>query len=70
MYLASKMRMQMHLASLTAFLALPVGATEKVLVYNHNLYCPKFTLEDDQTPIGDLEVKETLETSAGPEFSD
>ena len=40
------------LTSLAAFLALPSRATEKVLVYNHDLYCPKFTLEDNQKPIG------------------
>ena len=37
-----------------------------VLVYNHDLYCPKLTLENDQIPTGNLQVKETLETSAGP----
>ena len=30
------------LASLTASLALLVGVAEKVLVYSHDLYCPKF----------------------------
>jgi len=35
------------LVSLAASLALPAGATEKVLVYSHELYCPKFTLEDN-----------------------
>jgi len=38
------------LASLATVLALPAGATEKVLVYGHDLYCPKPVLEDDQTP--------------------
>jgi len=42
------------LASLIAPLALPAGAAEKVLVYIHDLYCPKFAHEDDQTPTGDL----------------
>ena len=58
------------LAFLVTFMALPAGATEKVLVYSHDLYCPKFALEDDQTPIGDLQVKEALESSAGPELRD
>ena len=53
------------LASLVASLALPAGVAEKVLVFSHDLYCPKFTLEDDQTPTGNLQVKEALETSAG-----
>jgi len=34
------------LASLAAFLALPVGVVEKILVYSHYLYCPRFALED------------------------
>ena len=50
------------LASLAASLALPAGATEKVLVYSYDLYCLKFALEDDQMPTGDLQVKEDLET--------
>jgi len=57
-------------ASLATFLALPVGATEKVLVYSHDLYCPKFALEDDQMPTGDLQVKKTLETSVDSELRD
>ena len=51
-------------------MALPAGVTEKVLVYSHDLYCPKFALEDDQMPIADLQVKEALETSAGLELRD
>jgi len=58
------------LVSLAASLALLAEATEKVLVYSHDLYCPKFTLEDNQTPIGDIQVKEALETLAGPELRD
>jgi len=58
------------LASLAASLALPVGATEKVFVYNHDLYCPKLALENDQISEGNLQVKKTLETSAGPELRD
>ena len=54
--------------SLPASLALPAGATEKVLVYNYNFYYPKFTLEDDQMPTNGLHVKEALETLAGPEL--
>jgi len=33
------------LASLAASLALPAGAAEKVLVYSHDLYCPKLALK-------------------------
>jgi len=35
------------LASLAASLALLAGATEKVLVYSHDLYYPRFTFEDN-----------------------
>ena len=45
------------LASLAASLALPAGATEKVLVYIHDLYCLRFAFEDNQKPTGDLQVK-------------
>jgi len=58
------------LASLSAFLVLPAAVTEKVLVYNHDLYCPRFALEDSQKPIRDLQVKEVLETSTGHELRD
>ena len=58
------------LASLTASLALPAGATEKVLVYSHDLYCLRFALEDNQIPAGNLQVKEALLTSVGPELRD
>ena len=51
-------------------MALLAGATEKGLVYNHDLYYSKLVLEDDQTPIGNLQVKKTLETSAGPKLRD
>ena len=51
------------LASLAASLALPAGATERVLVYSRDLYCCKFVLEDSRTPRGDLQVKEVCETS-------
>ena len=54
------------LASLVASMALPPGAAEKVLVYTHDLYCPKLVLEDDQTLTGNLQVKEALGTLAGP----
>ena len=57
-------------ASLAASLPLPAGAMEKVLIYSYNLYCPKFTFEESQTPRGDLQVKEVLETSTGPELRD
>jgi len=52
-------------ASLAASLPLPAGAMEKVLIYSYNLYCPKFTFEESQTPRGDLQVEEVLETSTG-----
>jgi len=58
------------LASFVASLALPAEATEKVLVYNHNLYCLKFAFEESQTTKGDLQVKEVLETSTGLELRD
>jgi len=58
------------LASLVASLALPAVAIEKVLVYSHDLYCPKFAFEDDQMLTGDLQVKEALEPLAGPELRD
>ena len=58
------------LASLAASLALPAGAAEKVLIYNHDLYCLKLDLKNDQTPAGNLQVKETLETSTGLELRD
>ena len=58
------------LASLTASLALSVGATERVFVYIHDLYCCKFALEDSKAPRGDLQVKEILETSISLEPRD
>jgi len=58
------------LTSLAATLALPAGATEKVVVHSHDLYCPKFTLKDTETPEGDIQVKEVLETSTGLELRD
>jgi len=51
-------------------LALPAGATEKVLVYSRDLYCCKFALEDNKTPRGDLQVKKVLETSTNFEPKD
>ena len=42
------------LASIAASLALPAGATERVLVYSRDLYCYKFALEDSKTLRGDL----------------
>jgi len=56
------------LTSLIASLALPAKVIEKVLVYSNDLYCPKFTLEDNQMPSGDLQVKKALKTSAGLEL--
>jgi len=58
------------MTSIAASLAFPAGAMEKVLVYIHELYCPKFTIKDNQTPEGGLQVKEVLETSRGLELRD
>jgi len=58
------------LASLAASLALPAGATERVLVYSRELYYKKFTLEDNKTPRRDLQVKEVLETLTSLELRD
>jgi len=58
------------LTSLAAFLALPARVAEKILIYSHDLYCPRFAFENNQKPTGNLQVKETLETSAGPELRD
>ena len=45
------------LASLAASLALPAGATERVLSYSHDLHCYKFALEDNKTLRGELKIK-------------
>ena len=58
------------LSFFTAFLTLPTRAAEKVLVYSHDLYCLKLALKKDQISIGDLQVKEALETSTGLELTD
>ena len=58
------------LASLAASLALPARVVEKILVYSHNLYCPRFAFEDHQKLTGDHQVKEALETSTGPKLRD
>ena len=50
------------LASLAASLSLLARATERVLVYSHDLYCYKFALGDSKISRGDLQVKEVLET--------
>ena len=57
-------------ASFVASLVLPAEATERVLIYSHDLYCYKFALEDSKTPKGDLQVKENLETSTSLEPRD
>ena len=46
------------LASLAASLALPAGVAEKIFVYIHDLYCPRFTFKNHQKPTGDHQVKE------------
>ena len=58
------------LASLAASLALLAGIVEKILVYSHDLRCPRFAFEDQQKPTGDRQVKEALETSTGSELQD
>ena len=58
------------LASLAASLALLAGVVEKILIYSHDLYCPRVTFEDHQKPTGDCQTKEAIETSAGPELRD
>ena len=68
MYHVSKMRMQM--TSLAASLALPAGATEKVLVYSRELYCCNFAFEDNKAPRRDLQVKEVPEISTSLEPMD
>jgi len=45
------------LASLAASLALPARTAEKVLVYSHDLYCPRFAFEDNQKPTSDFKSK-------------
>jgi len=55
------------LASLATLLALPAGATQRVLVYSRDLYCCKFALEDSKTLRRYLQVKEVLETSVSLE---
>jgi len=52
------------LASFTASLALSTGAIDKVLIYSHGLYYPKFALKNDQTPIADLKVKEVQQVQS------
>jgi len=58
------------LPSLATSLAPPASATKKVLVYSHDLYCPKFAFEESQTLNGDLQVEGILETSTGLELID
>ena len=58
------------LASLATSLALPARVIEKILVYSHDLYCPRIIFEDHQKPTGDCQAKEALETSTGPELKD
>ena len=58
------------LASLAASLALPAGVLEKILVYSHDLYCPRTAFEDHQKPTRDCQTKEALKTSIGLEPRD
>jgi len=60
------------LESLAASLALPVGATERVLLYSRDLYFCKFAFEYSTTLRGDhhLQIKEVLETSTSLEPRD
>ena len=36
------------MTSLAASLALPTGVVETILIYSHDLYCPRFAFEDHQ----------------------
>ena len=45
MYHASKNAHADALESLAAFLALPAGVVEKILIYSHDLYCPRSLLK-------------------------
>jgi len=58
------------LASLAASLALPTGATERVLIYSCDSYCCKFALEGTKTLREDFQVKVVLETSTSLEPRD
>ena len=58
------------LASLAASLTLPARVVEKVLIYSHDLYCPRIAFEDHQKPTEDCQAKEALGTSAGPKPRD
>ena len=51
------------LASIVASLALLAGAAEKVLIYGYDLNYLKPTLENDQIPARNLQVKDTLDFS-------
>lgn len=58
------------LASLTASLALPTEATEKLHIFTYDLYFPKSSLGDNSTPIENLKAAEALETLTGPKIRD
>ena len=51
-------------------LALSARVTEKVIVHSGDLYFPKFALEDNQIPEGELQVNEFFKTSTGPKLRD
>ena len=57
------------LEPLATSLTLLAGATKKILIYNRDLYSPKFTLEENQNPERGLQGK-VLETLIGPELRD
>ena len=59
MYHASKMRTQMYW-HLSASLALLAGVVEKILVYNHNLYCLRIASEDYQKLTETVKSKKLL----------
>ena len=58
------------LASLVASLTLSAEATERVLVFRHDLYCCKIVLEDSRILRGDFQVKEDIETTTSLEPRD
>ena len=54
------------LTSLAASFAFPARMTEEILVHSHDLYCLKFTLEENKTQKENFQVKEVFETESTP----
>lgn len=55
---------------LVALLALLARMTEKVLVFTHDMYCPKSALRNESTATEDLQDAKALESLTGPEIRD